>query len=255
MADNSIFFEQTKLSLLGKKGIQKPNEDGYYTLLLGGLNAYNNQRTWYYTAEGVKELFGPGSLLHRKIANGCLRAEVNHPKQKVGESMDMFVDRLLDIDLNNVCAHIRKVWLDENFGKQNESYGNPEMIGIFGEVKPSGPRAEVLREALENPSENVCFSIRSLASEKYVRGKKVRSLLEVVTFDFVNEGGILAATKWDTPATESAMSIPTSRQTLEKIIRQPMRSEHFALESDSSAKVILDRHFAIEQKSSILRKW
>ena len=85
---SQILFAQTKLPMLGKKGVTKPDENGYYTLVIAGLNTHNNSKSWYYTAEGVRELFGPGSLLHRRVANGCLRAEVNHPRRMPGEKDD-----------------------------------------------------------------------------------------------------------------------------------------------------------------------
>lgn len=195
-------FTATKLPMLGKKGLIKPDENGYYELVVGGLNTHNNTKSWYYTLEGCRELFGPGSLLHRRVANGSLRAEVNHPRQMPGERDEAFMSRMLDIDMNNVCAHFSKIWLDENFGKNHPEYGNPNLIAIMALVKPVPPKGDILKEALENSQQNICFSIRALASQGYVGREVIRQLTEVITIDLVNEGGILVASKWDSPATE-----------------------------------------------------
>lgn len=81
---SDLYFSQTKLSLLGKQGIMKPDEDGYYEFVIGGLNVHNNTKSWYYTAQGARELFGPGSLFQRRVANGALRAEVGIPSASQG---------------------------------------------------------------------------------------------------------------------------------------------------------------------------
>lgn len=198
-----LFFTATKLPMLGKKGLIKPDENGYYELVLGGLNTHNNTKSWYYTAEGCRELFGPGSLLNRRVANGSLRAEVNHPRQKPGERDEAFMARMLDIDMNNVCAHFSDIWLDENFGKNNPEYGSPNLIAIMGKVKPIPPKGDILQEALSNPKQNICFSIRAMCDEVFIGRQRNRKLTEVLTIDLVNEGGILVASKWDSPACES----------------------------------------------------
>ena len=249
----TILFEQTKLSAFGKTGHQTPDENGYYELVLGALNVYNNSRAWYYTAQGAKELFGPGSLLHLKIANGCLRGEVDHPKQMPGEKLETFYQRMMEIDLNNVCCHFKSLWLDENFGKMHPEYNNPEMVAIMGKVKPSGAKGAMLKEAFENADENVCFSIRSLADEQIVRGKRIRALRELITIDYVNEGGILVASKWDSPATESISSAPMLEKVLERCSTKNT-SNAFALESAQTADYFLGKYFP-KAESKIYHSW
>ena len=238
-----MFFSQTKLRMLGKKGEIKPDAEGYYTLVVGALNSHNNTGAYRYVADGVRELFGPGSLLHRRIANGCLRAEVNHPKRTAGMSDQQYMDRMLDIDRDNVCAHFKEIWLDENFGKDHPEYGNPSMVAIMAKVKPSEPKGNILRESLENPNENVCFSIRAMADEGFVNGKLIRILKEIVTIDFVNEGGLLVASKWDSPACE-AINNDMTLQITEELLKKVMRKDNiYATESSKEAASILLTHF------------
>lgn len=245
-ADQSLVFSATKLPMLKKTGKITPDADGYYELVVGGLNTWNNTKAWYYTIEGCRELFGPNSLLQRRIANGCFRAEVNHPKQKPGESDQAFFQRMLDIDRDNVCAHFKKIWLDENFGKNHPEYGNPGLIAIMGLVKPSLPKGAMLQESLDNPNENVCFSIRALSKEGYVGGKRIRVLEELVSIDFVNEGGILVASKWDSPATETIDNGPAYRVTRELLERISNGAKESATATESSreaASYLANKHF------------
>lgn len=252
---SKILFTQTKLSFNGKRGVIEPDEEGYYELVVGGLNTFNNSGAWYYVAEGARELFGPGSILNRAVANGCLRAEVNHPKQKPGEKDEAFVNRMLSIDLNNTCAHFKAIWLDENFGKNNPAYNNPDLIAIMAKVKPTGPKASILKEALENPNENVCFSIRSVADEGYVRGKRIRVLREVITFDFVNEGGVVIATKWDSPATESIDNSVILEITKEVIEKAKKAESAFATEASVELLQSIEKKCFPKRNTPIYEKW
>lgn len=252
---SKVFFSATKLPMLNKKGEIKPDADGYYELVVGGLNTFNNSGAWYYTIEGCRELFGPGSLLHRRIANGCLRAEVNHPRQKPGERDDAFMSRLLDIDMNNVCAHFKDIWLDENFGKNNPFHKNPGLVAIMAKVKPVDPKGSILKQALENPHENACFSIRALADEAYQQGKRIRVLKEIVTIDYVSEGGLLLASKWDSPACESIdnHSIEVTRKLLERISHP--EKELMATESSREAASYLSNKLFAQTKTPIYANW
>lgn len=252
---NKILFTQTKLGMYGKVGKIEPDADGYYELVVGGLNTFNNTNAWYYTLEGARELFGPGSILHRRIANGCLRAEVGHPKQKPGESNEMFFSRMLDIDMDNTCAHFKSVWLDENYGKNNPQHGNPSLVAIMALVKPTGPKAQMLKDALENPNENVCFSIRALADEGYVNGRRLRVLKEVITIDFVNEGGILIASKWDSPATESLDNGPILEITKKAIER--IKAMDSVMATENSREIIdrIDRVYFRAPEAAVWSKW
>lgn len=254
---SSVYFSATKLPALGKQGKILPDADGYYELVVGGLNCYNNTKSHYYLAEGAKELFGPGSLLHRRVANGCLRAEVGHPTRRPNESMDSFISRMLDIDRDNVCAHFKEIWLDFDFGKKNPHYKNPDLIAIMAKVKPSQPKGHILQESLDNPNENVCFSIRATADEGYQRGRKVRVLKEVIAIDFVNEGGILVASKWDSPATESASNSEISMILTESILKRVSSDAESVFATESSrelASYLTEKHFK-KPSSPIYTRW
>lgn len=198
MQNQRASFACTALVGTNKSGVLKPNADGYYTLVLGALNIFNSAGA-YYPFESAKELFKESSSLIRRISNGALRGEMGHPRQN-GMSMRDFMNRVMDIYEPNVCCHIRKVWLDYQ-GVKDER-GRP-VIAIMGEVKPSGPMGQALKDALDNPSENVCFSIRSITNDTMNSGVLHKHIRTIVTWDYVNEPGISVAKKWHSPALES----------------------------------------------------
>lgn len=191
-------FACTALLGTNKAGILRPNADGYYTLVLGALNIYNSGGA-YYPYESAKQLFKESSSLMRRISNGALRGEYGHPRPN-GMNTREFLGRVMDIYEPNVCCHIRKVWIDSS--SVRDENGRP-VIAILGEVKPAGPMGPALQASLDNPSENVCFSIRSLTEDYQQNGVTQKNLKTIVTWDYVNEPGLSVAKKWNSPALES----------------------------------------------------
>lgn len=215
-----VRFTATRLAGTGKVGALKPDADGYYTLPIGGLNTLNSIGH-YYTAEGARKLFEASSTLMRRLKNGCLKIEVEHPAKEKSMTDDEFMERLLRIDLNNVCGHISEIWLDEDYGKNNPEFKNPDLIAIMGKVKPSGVKAAALQSALDNAKENVCFSIRSFTKNFFSRGRTIRVLDTVVTFDLVNEGGIGNASKWSSPVLENISDMLVTAGQMKRIVEKP----------------------------------
>lgn len=232
---SNVRFTSTKLAASGKAGILPPDENGYYTLPIGGLNAFNSAGQ-YYTLEGAKQLFEKSSVFMRRVGNGNLKGEVGHPKKLPGMSMDDYVHRILTIEETNVCCHFKEIWLDENYGKMNPQFKNPGLVAIMAKVKPSGPKGESLKASFENPDENVCFSIRALTRDFYDRGQTYRVLQQICTWDNVGEPGIANATKWASPSLESLSETAVTLNQLERIAQEQgtaisMESRELALES------------------------
>lgn len=220
MTVGAIRYTATKLLARQKSGVLKPDSDGYYPLIIGGLNVLNSANE-YYVLEGAKELFDTSSILMRRIQNGNLKGEVGHPKRQPGMSGDEYLNRMLRIEETNICSHFKEVWLDEKFGKNNPRFNNPQMVAIMALVKPSGPKAQALAEALENKAENVCFSIRGLTQDQYIRGVNHRILRNILTWDWVTEPGLALANKWDAPALETIESTFITRASLEHALDLP----------------------------------
>lgn len=214
---SSVRFTSTKLVGRNKTGIIKPDANGYYELPIGGLNTLNSAGE-YYTLEGAKQLFESSSIFMRRVQSGVLKAELGHPKKLPGWTMDDYLNRILSIEETNVVAHFSEVWLDEEFGKKNPQYRNPKLVGIMAKVKPSGPKAQCLKDSLENNLEDVCFSIRALTRDYYERGQTYRVLQQIVTFDNVTEPGISIARKYEAPALESENEVLVRKMNLEKLV-------------------------------------
>lgn len=213
-----IRFTSTKLATKGKKGILTPDENGYYSLVVGGLNAFNSVKQ-YYTLEGAKQLFQDSSTLMRRIQNGAVKCEVGHPKKLPGMSDDDYFNRILTIEETNVCAHIAELWLDFDYHDLNHiGNGRDKVVAIWAKLKPAGPFGPALAAALTNPQENVFFSIRSFTKDYSHHLTTYRVLKTIVTFDWVTESGIATANKWDSPSLECLQDISISMATIRHYI-------------------------------------
>lgn len=191
----TIKYASTALAGSNKIGKLTPDEDGYYELCLGALNIFNSSGIWY-DYEASKHVFDNSSTFMRRMKSGNLYAEEDHPPFKPGMSYEEYVHRIKFIDTKNVCAHIKDV----------ELIACEEVPGrmlILGKVKPDRERGQYLKAALDNPKQNVCFSLRSLVDERFVDGRKVRIITDLITFDWVIEPGLEVAHKYNAPGLES----------------------------------------------------
>jgi hypothetical protein len=209
----SFSLSCTALVGTNKAGTLKPDTDGYYQVVLGALDVYNNTGAFYPEAT-ARQLFQASSSLMRRIASGNLRGEYGHPTPEPGMSMDAFVARVRRIDEDRICMHIRKVWIDYSF---KNLQGQP-IIAILGEVRPSGPRGPALKDQLENRFEDVCFSIRSLTHDFNSGGRLTKNFKMIVTWDYVNEPGLDVARKWNSPAMENLKEPVLAKQLEERFI-------------------------------------
>lgn len=214
---STVKFTATKLVGSNKQGILKPDADGYYEMVIGGLNVFNSAGE-YYTLSGAKELFEASSIFMRRVKNGCLKGEEGHPKKLPTTTNDQFLQRIFSIEETNVCAHFSEVWLDETYGAKNPQFKNKNLVAIMAKVKPAGPKSASLAAALENPKENVCFSIRAITKDYYERGQCFRVLERIVCFDRVNEPGINIANKWDSPAMEALVEQQITKRMVERVV-------------------------------------
>ena len=215
--NNVVRFSGTVLEDTGKRGIMKPDEDGYYTQVIGGLNVHNSVGE-FYVYEQAKALFERNSNFMRRMRNGVLKCEVGHPVREPGMSDQDYIRRILTIREQNVCAFIKEIWLD--FDNYRDKTGAP-MVAILAKIAPSGPHGAALKASFERPGENVCFSIRSFTEDYMKFGKCMRVLREIVTFDCVTEPGIQNATLFSTPGLEG---MDVTRRLLEDIANKPALS-------------------------------
>lgn len=217
MSGSEIRFTCELSKRLNKTGEIKPDDKGYYTMIVGQLNACNIHGA-KYALEGARQLFEDrSSAFMRQIAAGNLRGEAGHPKKLPGETDEAFLNRNLSVDERNTCVFFKEVWLDYEYAKKFPQEFSPGTVVIFAKLKPAGAKANILERALANPDENICFSIRCLARQVFEKGKPVRYITEILTFDYVGDPGMATATKFLSPYTEDA-SIKVTRNMLERMI-------------------------------------
>ena len=178
---------------LGKKGILTPDKYGYYRVLAGGLDTYSTSGA-FYSSKGTLQFFDETSSFMRRIKKDCVYAENGHPKPLPGMTKVDYINRLLDIREDRVCGHISNLIIDPLFGQNNPDQVNREMIGLFIDVKPDGELGYVLQDAIDNPKQNLAFSKRTLTNDQVGSNRQLTKYIHTaITFDKVNEGGIVAA--------------------------------------------------------------
>lgn len=223
MALNSARYACTSLMGTNKAGLLKPDANGYRPMVVGALNMFNSAGE-FYNYDQAKSLFEDGSSqLQRRIQRGVLKGEYGHPKFQPGMRNDQFLTRVMTIDEDKICCHFRELWLESNAVKDKDGRA---VVAIMAWVKPSGPYGGYLKESLENPDENVCFSIRAFTEDKFMGGVKNRFIKQVITFDYVLEPGMAVAEKYKAPALESFQEdgIIINRGEVESVISEAGRA-------------------------------
>lgn len=197
--ENAI-FSCNVLQRKGKYGKLKADENGYKEICLGAFNAYNDVGALYAYTPNVKNLLTGANQFTRQISKGALYGELGHPKRLPGESAEQFLERALTVSETNTCVHIKAIRIED--GKDHK--GRPVKLCI-GLVKGAGAHQSSLESSLNNPDENVAFSIRCLTRPVRTQtGQIAKELYHPVTWDRVLEGGIDVANKYDTPSMESS---------------------------------------------------
>lgn len=242
-------YSCTALVGTNKAGKLTPDENGYYTLVLGALDVFNSVGAFYPlgTAKHVFEASGP---LMRRIANGNCRGEVGHPKPLPGQSTRDFLQRVMTIEETNTCCHFRNVRLET---QQVKDKNGRNVVAVVGEVKPAGPKGAFLKESLENPDENVCFSVRSLTNDHMgPNGILQKNIKTIVTWDWVVEPGISVANKYASPALESFDDISFGPAHL-RSLQDQQQEVGYSMESHGGidvGEVIKDMGWASPQKTA-----
>lgn len=213
---NRMVLGCTALRGSNKAGILRPDDKGYYEVVLGALDFQNSYGAVYPQAP-AREMFKEGSGFMRRLRAGYCRGEYGHPKMEPGMTDRDYLRRILTIEETRISHHHRDVWIDVERVKHQ---GRP-VISIMGNVKPAGPYGQHLQASLDNPDENVAFSIRSLTDDYMVRGQLKKNLREVVGWDFVVEPGLAPANKYQAPSLESMFQDFTmSRDTIAELAEE-----------------------------------
>jgi len=228
------------------------DSDGYYYVTLGAVNIKNTAGA-VYLENGLEEMLSDGeSLIGRRLKNGNLRTEVDHPSMEPGMSKQEFLIRNLRVVMNNACGHIKEIVLV----KTNENIGIPgigNIILIEGWIKPSGVKGDALKASLDNPEENTTFSIRSFTNDFVKGGVLFKRFTQIATFDWVTEPGIHKASKWNKLSIESAevVSFNVDELGTEDELKECINCSIEDKETEDAVKEIISR----TKQTSIVDKW
>jgi len=227
------------------------DEDGYYKILLGGFNTYNRSGI-YYRIKDPNSLLENNTILRRRVTEGTLRSEEEHPVYN-GMNNNEIISRTIFLDSTRVCGHIKSVIFVDT-GRCEKGWDGYNITYVYGWVKPTGPFGNILKEQLDNPNENVAFSVRSLVKQKYIGTTLVRDVLDVSTWDHVFEGGIAKANQWAAAGIESIkddIGICLDGVCKNDIKKMISGNEHLSCEDGQCLLNVVD---TIEAKPDIL-KW
>ena len=191
----------------------KKDDKGYYFITLGAFNAYNRSGA-FYLMDGVRDLVeNKSSSLNRRIRDGYLKGEAGHPNYETGMSKVEFYERNLKIEQTRISHHIRDiVFTDTKTPCGMPGKGNIVLVQAW--LKPDGPMGDALKKSLDDPEQNVAFSIRCFTKDEMVNGTVIKQVVQIVTWDWVVEPGMKMANKFDTLNLESLDFTPISLRSL-----------------------------------------
>ena len=187
---------------------------GSYKVSVGGLGVVNSEGHYFPATQDVLSVFNTSSALMRRVEKQVLKGEAEHPTKLPNETKESFAYRFMNIDTKNTAFLIRSIEVGDPVNVPGQT---GKVHPIFLYIDPIGAHGDALRSDLENPNSNTYFSIRCLSKRgTNERGQVTRTIYHVVTWDWVNEGGVNFADK----KTSIAMNNLTSESYVEMEIEQ-----------------------------------
>jgi hypothetical protein len=138
----------------------KPDEDGYYRVVLGDYSEHSLSGR-KYSEESISKAFV------NRIKRSPMYVELGYPNLR-DLSDNEKISRTMQVDENRMCGVITIGSLDGS-----------KMIGKF---KPLGPYGNVVRDMLCEPNEELCFGMRSINKPAMWPYAEV---IQLATFDLI----------------------------------------------------------------------
>jgi hypothetical protein len=223
----------------GKTGTLKTDAKGYHQVVLGGLDYSNQHGQHYCKTKKLEEMLTPGTTLYRRLFKRRLFGEWGHPVLEPGETVPAFLNRFKTVAEKSTSHHIREVWLEE--GK--DEHGKPVTL-IMAWVRPSGPYAASLADALANSEQDACFSIRSTSDRFQRNGRLEKEIKTIFTWDYVHEPGLEVAAKYNVPTLESLDDLLTEADKQDSGIYLETLTEHEFTAADLDKAEAVADHLA-----------
>ena len=199
----NVLKVQSKLANKNIKPDIIKDDDGYYKVTLGFLNTYNKSGV-FYRITNLDKYLGKNSLVGKRIDDGLLIGEDNHPNVDGFSELEL-KRRTLFLDKKNASTHIKAIEVDKT-GDMDKTFNLP-VYKISGWIKPIGETKQVLIDLLETSDSNVSFSLRSVVTQTRIGGIRVRDFLLISTWDTVHSNGVKNATQWNAAGYEDDMSL------------------------------------------------
>ena len=183
---NKVVFDISSALLTeGNQKSLKPDKNGVYhdiPLMVIGKVSRNNKD--YDVDSMVEQLTSNYSPFVRRLKAGQLTGEWGHPM--IFEEKDLA--RVMLIDSTRESHTIHRVWTGETT-EQGHTV-------VYGDIQPSGPYGQYLKERFEDPLKNAAFSLRSLVAKIGQDGPIIRQRVNaLVTIDAVDCPGYAEASK------------------------------------------------------------
>lgn len=195
-----VSFGCNILKGINKAGNLKRDSEGYFLDVVVGAFDVPNSVGDVYPLSYAKQYFVPESPLIRRATKGCLFGEMDHPQVMPGMSKDDYFRRLNVIDMSNASHNMRNLRLVNITNPQT----GEQICAVLADVLPVRKNGEYLEKELLTPSINVAFSLRSICRDVVRPDMRFNKLItRLITYDWVNEGGIVHAQKYNSPGLEN----------------------------------------------------
>lgn len=181
--------------------------DGYYLVTLGAFNTFNTSGVFYLEDKIRDFIHNDNYYLSKRIKQGYLYGEMGHPQRLPGQSPTDFLLRTGRIDMDRISHHIKEV-LFVPTNKSSGVPGQPNILLCKGWVKPAGVFGDKLQASLDNPNINTAFSLRAIHDESKKGGIPMKTITQIITWDWVLQPGMSCANKWDTLTADEDVLIP-----------------------------------------------
>lgn len=173
-------------------GVLKPDANGAYKIIVGGLNIYSGNGFYYKYTEKIEKILTSGSF-KMKLDAGKILSEDDHPDFSVYPTQKLIMDRMVKIDKDNTLAAILDIEVVKS-NKRDPMFGQP-IYYIVATILPQGPHANKLIRMLQDPNVEVCFSVRSFSDKYTQNGIIIKEQKAFVTWDMVGNPGQHVAKK------------------------------------------------------------
>lgn len=251
----TILFTNAILKGINKGGTLKPDDQGRYTVVLGAIGVLSTTNDLYVDNPIVRKRFAPDGRFAEMVAKGLCRGEFGHPSPEGYATEMAFERRVRRIDEKLISHHIYEIWLEDII------YQGKKTTCIMGLIKPVGPYGVHLKEMLDDPGQNVCFSGRYFSDVSKLGGITHREIHTVITWDFVFMPGVECAQKYMSPTLENVDGFYVDPVSLKKQIEEEQKLGVMSLENGGmTAAELWDdlgvKHIDIPiKKQSVLREW